>query len=510
MKYVANGHEAKEIDRVSIEKYGMPSLVLMERASLKLAQRIAEFTEKDRPVLVVAGVGNNGGDGIAAARMLAEMDFDVRIWFPWDRQKASGECQTQLGIAQRLQIPVITEDSLDMAGFSVIVDAVFGIGLSREITGRYREIIEAINEADACRVAVDIPSGIDADTGAVYGVAVKADWTITFGVNKLGLLLFPGAAYAGKVLVEEIGFPRAAVEEAAPQVISYEREDVARLFPKRIPDSNKGSYGRVLVIAGSAEMFGAALFAAKAAYQMGSGLVKLITHENNRAMIQAELPEALLYSYRDEDGVGDGAKEGQEQALQQIREDIRQAAAIILGPGIGKKSFAATILETVLEEREKPIVLDADAINLLAEKLEGEEALEKLLSRKNLVLTPHLKEMSRLCKCEVRKLKEDLPGCARRWAGGSCLVLKDARTVVSDGKRSFINTSGNNALAKGGSGDVLSGMIGGLLALKMPLFEAASLGVYLHGLTAEEYVKTGSSSSMLARDILGQLPKVLP
>lgn len=529
MQYIADAREAKEIDGISIQKIGIPSFVLMERASLKIAEFVSQNADAatDR-ILVVCGSGNNGGDGAAAGRILKEWGYDVVIALLGNEENATEEMKLQLSITRNLSIPVITEPVI--TEYTVIIDAIFGIGLSREITGDYAGWIAEINDADATIVSVDIPSGIDASTGKVLGTAIQADYTVTFGVNKRGLVLFPGTQYAGKVIVADIGFPEKAVEEVSPAVISYERKDIKELFPKRVPRSNKGSYGKTLVIAGSKQISGAAYFAAAAAYQMGSGLVKVFTHENNRTMLQTKLPEALLYTYRGNERLPedfmddifdseeaavpfleqDLEKEKSAEFVIQLKNELSWATAVIIGPGLGTSCMAELLLYEVLQITDIPVLIDADGLNILSRFSEYFNENGRIQLPDNFVLTPHLKEMSRMLGNEVENIKANLIDTACRYTKGAVVVLKDARTVVSDGTRIYLNQSGNNALAKGGSGDVLSGMIGGLLARGMEPFQAAALGVYLHGLTAEEYVKEGSYSTMLASDILKELPHILP
>lgn len=529
MKYIADAREAKEIDGISIQKIGIPSFVLMERASLKVAECVRQIMEgKKGRILVACGSGNNGGDGAAAGRILKEWGYEVVIALLGNEEKASKEMKLQLQIARNLSIPVITEPVI--AEYTVIIDAIFGIGLSRDISGDYAGWIAEINNTDAVIVSVDIPSGIDASTGKILGVAVHADYTVTFGVNKRGLVLFPGTQYAGKVLVEDIGFPEKAVHEVSPAVISYERSDIERLFPKRLPRSNKGNYGKTLVIAGSKQISGAAYFTAAGAYQMGSGLVKVFTHENNRIMLQTKLPEALFYTYQGNERLPadymddifergreavpfleqDSEKGESEEFVKCLKNELCWASAVVIGPGLGTSRMAELLLYEVLKITDIPVLMDADALNLLPRFPEYFNEDGRIQLTDNFVLTPHLKEMSRLLGSDVESIKDNLIDTACRYTKGAVVVLKDARTVVSDGTRIYLNQSGNNALAKGGSGDVLSGMIGGLLARGMEPFRAAALGVYLHGLTAEEYVKEGSFSTMLATDILERLPALVP
>jgi yjeF C-terminal region, hydroxyethylthiazole kinase-related/yjeF N-terminal region len=529
MQYIADAREAKEIDGVSIQKIGIPSFVLMERAALKVAEYVSRIMGKDEGrILVACGCGNNGGDGVAAGRILKEWGYEVVIALLGKEEKASEDMKQQLTIARKLSVPVITEPVI--AEYTVIIDAIFGIGLSREVTGSYAGWIAEINHADAITLAVDIPSGIDASTGKVLGTAVRADYTVTFGVNKRGLLLYPGTQYAGEVFVEDIGFPEKAVHDVTPAVISYDRSDIERLFPKRQPRSHKGNYGRTLVIAGSKQISGAAYLAAAAACRIGSGLVKVFTHENNRIMLQTKLPEALLCTYQGNERLPadymddifesgrdalpfleeDSEKEESVEFVRRLKNELSWATAVVIGPGLGTSRMAELLLYRVLKITDIPVLMDADALNLLPRFPEYFNQDGRIQLTDNFVLTPHLKEMSRLLGNDVEEIKNNLIDTACRYTKGAAVVLKDARTVVSDGTRIYLNQSGNNALAKGGSGDVLSGMIGGLLSGGMEPFQAASLGVYLHGLTADEYVRDRSRSTMLASDILEELPKILP
>lgn len=528
MQYIADAREAKKIDGISIQEMGIPSFVLMERAALKVADFITKIADaaKDR-VLILCGMGNNGGDGLAIGRILTERGFQTAFTLLGEEKKASMEMKQQILIARNLQVSEVTNPQ--MADYTILVDAIFGIGLTRDITGNYAACIEEINRADAAVISVDIPSGIDASDGKVLGCAVRADYTVTFGVNKRGLVLFPGTLYAGQVLTEEIGFPKKAIEKAAPAVFSYERSDIPKLFPKRIPRSNKGSYGKCLVIAGSGQISGAAYFAAAAAYRMGSGLVRVFTHENNRTMLQTKLPEALLATYSEEPGLSSEhgnhsqdyitgkedlwQKHQEEEHTKYIRElqkNISWASAVIIGPGLGTSPMAGLFLQEVLQVKDIPVLIDADGLNLLSKFSEyfGENNTIRLPA--NFVLTPHLMEMSRLTGSGIPEIQENFIDTACKHTEGATIVLKDARTVVSDGTRIYLNQSGNSALAKGGSGDVLGGIIGGLLTRGMEPFDAAALGVYLHGLTAEEYVKRGGFSTMFASDILEGLSCILP
>lgn len=518
--YIADAMEAKEIDRISIQEIGIPSMVLMERAAMSVASCIMETTDPESDeILAICGTGNNGGDGVAAIRMLWEAGYSASVLVLGQEEKCSEEMCQQITIAKKMGIPVVfwmsvsdlsefvTEEKLDQ--YNIIIDAIFGIGLSREITGAYCEWITWINRSAARVVSVDIPSGINASTGLFAGVAVEADQTVTFGVNKRGLLLYPGTQYAGEIVVADIGFPKQAVEKVSPKAYTYHPGQIASLLPVRNPRSHKGSYGKVLVIAGSSQMSGACYFASAAAYRVGAGLVQILTAQENAAVLRTKLPEAIVNTWSEEEI---------DTEIQEIHQMMEQASAIVIGPGIGQSDAARKLLKWVLDygesaENAVPIVIDADGLNLLAGMEEyfvpswRGGRVPKL--RENFILTPHLKEMSRLIQWDLFEIKSHMVDVTEKWGSVCTTVLKDARTLVSDGTELYINTTGNSALAKGGSGDVLSGMIGGLLAQGMNPMKAASLAVCLHGMTADAYVESNGIRSMLASDILEEIPQIM-
>ena len=389
-----------------------------------------------------------------------------------------------------------------------MIDAVFGVGLSREIEGDYRLCLEAMNSLSpipGLRVAVDIPSGIHADTGRVMGTAFRADLTVTFGWEKQGTLLYPGREYAGNVRVEDIGFPEEAMERAAGEeerkaAFTYGPEDLAGV-PARRAYSNKGSFGRVLVVAGSKGMCGAAYLSALGAYRCGAGLVKILTVEENRPVLQNLLPEAILALYDPETINRD--KEGFRTFME---EQTSWADVVVLGPGLGAGPCVEYLAETILTSAFVPVIIDADALNAIA-------AHPYLTSyyTENIIITPHLGEMSRLTGKSIKEIQADLPSAASEYAAryGITCVLKDAATVAAgrDGDL-YINSSGCSAMAKAGSGDVLTGIIAGLIAIGTEEEQAAFLGVYIHGLAGERAGR--DSHSMLASELADALRDVLP
>lgn len=503
MKHVVTAEQAKEIDRFTIEEVGIPSMVLMERAALAVAEKIVSCVKVLDRILCICGRGNNGGDGIAVARMLHQKGYAVFVHLIGNPEKATKDNLKQVEIAKKIGVSFV--NNLQVEEYNVIVDAIFGIGLSRNVTGIYQEVIQRINGHRGIVFSVDIPSGIHSDTGQVMGCAVQADVTVAFGYAKQGELFYPGAEYAGELVVSQIGFVNPFGENCS--MLSYEKKDIQQWMPKRQAYANKGTYGKVLVIAGCKNMAGACYLSAAAAYAMGAGLVKIITPEINREIIQTLLPEAVLHTYEEECG---------EKQKDEWMRDIREAKAIVIGPGLGRGLCAKKILELVMKYAIVPVVLDADALQILAddstwiEAFRGEKVKWKL--RENMILTPHLKEMTALLgddvsvadlqtqKLDVREICKD---------NANVLVLKDARTLVIQGEKCYINLSGNSGMATAGSGDVLTGIILGLLAQQVSPYIAASLGVYIHGLAGDVAARRQGAYSMTARDIVNAIPEIL-
>lgn len=494
MRELLDAELAKKLDVLTQVHYGIPGMVLMERAALILAWQVEkEMASPEDSVLCICSYGNNGGDGIACARILLEKGYQVSVLMVGNGSKATEENQQQLETAKQCGVKLLTECRLEE--YDILVDAIFGIGLSRVVEGTYADMIHKINKSGRKVIAADIPSGIDASTGKVWGVAVHADVTVTFGAEKLGHLLYPGRDYCGRTVVGEIGFPKKAVDDIATPYFTYEPKDYAEKMPKRPSYSNKGTFGRVLVIAGSREMFGAAYLAAKAAYRLGAGLVKVLTEESNVPILKGKLPEALVASYSSR------FYRNQEQE-KQILSHLNWASVVLIGPGIGMGEEAKRLMELVLSSVHVPLVVDADGINLL-----GRFAELKL--PENAVITPHLMEMSRLIAREVPDIRENLIQAAKETARNKkiTVVLKDACTIVTDGEKTYLNSGGNSGLATGGSGDVLAGMIAGLIAQKMTPYEAACLGTGLHAMAADAALGTGKQSeySLMAGDIVETL-----
>ncbi|MCM1286777.1 MAG: NAD(P)H-hydrate dehydratase [Clostridium sp.] len=496
MKYIADSAEMAQIDRYTTDDIGIPEMVLMERAALAVFDYIkSNYSKKTKTLIVVEG-GNNGADGLAVARLMLNDGYDVEVYYISAIEKTTKSFDAQLSIAKKLNVKFA--DEIVNYGYDIIVDAIFGVGLSRAVMGKHAETINQMNEIPAFKLAIDIPSGIDASTGFVMGTAFHADATVTFGLLKLGHIMGIGNEYSGKVILADIGFPEKAVSFAGPKLYAYTGEDVDRLLPFRKSDTHKGSYGKIGVIGGYTNMAGAALFSAESAYRMGCGLVRICTVLDNREIMQTKLPEALLTAF-----------DPSEQAS--VREAVKTMIAwsdvLIVGPGLGRGEYADYIVEKVLRNYDKTIIIDADAINVLAKNLNWLSD-----TRANVIITPHLLEMSRLTGQKTGDIKGNKFHVAKEFAKEHKLVvvLKDSRTIVSAGEeQAYINITGNNGMATGGSGDVLTGMIGALVGQGMTAFEAAKLGVCMHGLAGQEASISMGRYSMIAGDIVRSITKVL-
>ncbi len=505
MEYVVTAHEMKKYDRNTSAHFGISSLVLMERAAIAFVEEIQRRYRNKKRILIVAGVGNNGGDGIAIGRILAQRGYLVTLVFPGDGKRGSDETKIQLEIYRKYGQKIT--DKMPKREYDIIIDAVFGIGLNRKVEGIYREVITDINQRAGIKIAVDIPSGLDADNGRILGVCVKADITVTFAFKKRGMILYPGAEYCGKIICKDIGITRASFLDEEPLMYSYQADDIKRL-PKRNKAGNKGSFGKVLLLAGSVNMSGACVLAGLSAYRSGTGLVRIVTTGQNREIIQKMLPEAILITYDDSDMT----------IKQEIIEGMKWADCIVIGPGLGKSEMAYHLLQMVLEQTKTPLVIDADALNLIADH----EILQKKVCENTrlgamIIMTPHMGEFSRLTKIPIEALKDHRIEHILRYRQryGVTLVCKDARTIccgICDGderERLYMNQSGNDGMATAGSGDVLAGIIGSMVAQKLKAFEAACLGVYIHGLAGDLASKSSNRYSMIASDMIEQLKYIL-
>lgn len=495
MEYVVSAKQMKEYDRYTIEECNVPSLVLMENAAMSVKEEICNrfsFDHSNNPltVLISVGMGNNGGDGLALARMLKEEGWIVEIILLGDESKSTTEWKIQKNKLDSLAPIYSTKPNKDE--YTVIVDAVFGIGLTRDVTGIYEEVINHLNDLIGYKVAIDIASGIHSDTGQIMNCVFKADLTVTFAFRKLGHCLGRGRVFSGKVVVKDIGISKSLA--ANPKNAMMFTDNVYKYIGTRQPDGNKGTFGKVLLIAGFEYMCGAAILAARAAYRTGCGMVKVISPLHNREILQTAVPEALY---------GD---------ICNLETSLDWCDVIAIGPGLGTGDLAKEVLDKVISYGSKTLVIDADAINLLSQ----DERLKELLKSRNenydCVLTPHMGEFSRLCKVPVVDLKKDVIPYVENMSAelNATIVCKDHTTVIaSPCEITKLNLTGNSGMATAGSGDVLTGIIASLLAQRLETSHGAAIGVYLHGLAGDKAANILNEYSVMAGDIVDCISELL-
>ncbi len=511
---VVTAEEMREIDRITIKDYGISGTVLMERAGLVVAEKIRKLysgqhsavSEKRQTpdtksakhkVIVLSGGGNNGGDGIVVARNLHEWGWNVKIILLSKENKLSRDCLTQYKTAKKTGVAVEFRDYVinkDLHS-ALVVDAIFGTGLSKNISGKTAEIISFINASDSPIISVDIPSGISSDTGQIMGEAVRADYTVTFGLPKRGHLLYPGADYTGRLFIEDIGFPEELLHSEKLNAELLEKRDISLLIPERQRYSHKGDYGHVLIIAGSRGKTGAAFMCAKACLRAGAGLVTIGVPESLLDVFQSRVTEEMTLPLPDK---GDGTISS--KALEKILEFLSERADVLaIGPGISVTDDTKKLVRELLLNSAAPAVIDADAIN----SLEGNKHVFRR-AKAPIILTPHTGEMARLLSVQRSafsvqrqktlnsELQNEIEGDRINTAikfskeTGIYLVLKGVPTIIAEPEgRVFINPTGNSGMASAGTGDVLTGMLSGFLGQGLNPLEASILGVYMHGLAGD-------------------------
>lgn len=494
MQLWVNAAQMKAADQYTIQKLGVPSLELMEHAAQACVQVLEDEKVDLSHVCVVCGSGNNGGDGFAIARILQNNRYSVETFCVGNPEHYTEETQEQMHRLQecggKITYGMPQEDS-----YSVIIDAVFGVGLSRKVEGRYRQVIEQMNRMRGIKFAVDIPSGLSATTGCILGCAFKADYTVTFQLKKIGLELSQGRTMAGRVIVPDIGISTDSICEDQEIVRTAGKDIYRKMLPDRPEDSNKGTYGRLLVIAGSKGMAGAAYLNAHAAYMTGAGLVRIYTSSDNREILQTLLPEAIITTY-------------EEYNKEELLSLLTWADGVCIGSGLGMSRLSEKILKTVIEYVKVPCLIDADGLNLLAE---NNNYLNQMAERR-FVITPHMKEMSRLTGTPVEELKADRIQILKDFISRyriTC-VLKDSRTLIASEEKGIrMNLTGNSAMAKAGSGDVLAGVISGWMVQGKEAEDAAELGTYIHGLSGDLAKFEKGVYSVMARDLIEYISKAL-
>ncbi|MBI5050978.1 MAG: NAD(P)H-hydrate dehydratase [Nitrospirae bacterium] len=526
MLKVATAKEMQEIDRLTIEKYGITGTVLMERAGLAVVKRINELffqttvnrqlsTVNCQPstVLILCGGGNNGGDGLVVARILHEQGKDVTVFLSAKPEELKGDVKINYHTAKNFGVKIYPINKFLTSHFSlltshfIIVDALLGTGLNKDVKSPLKEVIEKANKLKCTVVSVDIPSGISSDTGQIMGCAVKAEYTVTFGLPKRGHLLYPGAEYTGKLFIEDIGFPKKLLEVKSLNICLFQKKDALSLLPERPRYSHKGTYGHVLLIAGSKGKTGAAFMAAKACLRTGAGLVTIGAPESLVNIFQSRVTEEMVLPLPDK---GNGTLSY--NAADLILNFARQKADVLaIGPGLSTDDEISRLVNLLTTKSGVPIVIDADGINAIA----GHADIFKK-SKMPIILTPHPGEMARLINSEQltvnsEQIEKDRINTALSFSKRTktYLVLKGVPTITAspDGS-AFINTTGNPGMATAGTGDVLTGIISALLAQRLEPQNAALLGVYMHGFIGDIAAETKGEHSLIASDIINLIPEV--
>lgn len=510
---LADSRTIKKIDSAAMRKYGIRALVLMENAGRAVAEAVKKELEpvasKYKRVAIIAGKGNNGGDGFVAARHLMNSGVSVALFSFARVEDIRGDAGVNALAWQRMGGEInyllskgdLKKHEYAIRHSSIIVDAIFGTGLGSPVSGLYADTIAYMNGLERKIVSVDMPSGIDASTGAVLGVAVKASLTVTMAVPKIGLYSYPGRSFAGRVVVADIGAPRELIEGEAIRWNLITEDDLKKILKIRKPESHKSTHGHMLIVAGSPGMTGAAYMAGVASMRAGSGLTTIALPESLNPIMEAKTTEIMTLPVPEADG------RLVSTSFEKIRHALTGKSVLLIGPGIGNHPGTFGLVEKLIDAAEIPTVLDADGLNAFAGNAKG---LKKC--KAPLVITPHPGEAARLLKTSTVVVQSDRMGAAKELARatGATVVLKGAGTVITgpDGQF-YLNPTGNPGLATAGTGDVLSGMIGGLLAQGYTPTEAAIAAVYLHGLAGDRVKEAQGEAGMMATDLLPLIPGLL-
>ncbi|MCX6578074.1 MAG: NAD(P)H-hydrate dehydratase [Candidatus Aminicenantes bacterium] len=509
---VLTSQQMKEIDRKTIEEIGIPGPVLMENAGLEIVRVIrASFPEiQKEKVLIVAGKGNNGGDGLVMARHLWNLGGRPKVFLLAAKQDVKGDAALNLGIADKIGVDIVEilsvedwkKNKRELSAATLIVDAIFGTGLMNPAGGIYATAIEDINKTKAYKVAIDIPSGLSSDTFQIIGPAVKADLTVTLGAPKIGHVFPPAEDWIGELVIADISLPPFLFEDESLKLEVVEKQALMPYFKRRRRDSHKGTYGHLLILAGSLGKTGAAVMAGKAALKVGAGLVTVGTPQSCLPIVARSMMELMTEPLPET-----GKKTIAREALPKAVKLLPGKDAVLIGPGISTHPSTADFVLSLLPKVKCPVVIDADALNVLAGHL---DVLKPLAGRA--VLTPHPGEFARLLGLSVKNVLDNrlelVPQFAEKYR--VYLVLKGYRTLIANPQgKVYINPTGNPGMASGGSGDVLSGMIASLIIQEKDILGATLAAVYLHGLSGDIGAGRLGERPLIAGDLIRYLPQAL-
>ena len=511
--FLLTASEMAQIDRITIDNIGIPGVVLMENAGKGTTDFYAEIFPDicHRKVLIIAGSGNNGGDGFVIARHLQYRgSSSVRVMCLKEISGLRGDALINCEIIKKLKMPILEytgekylpQITGELEDCDIVVDAILGTGLKSEVRGFYRQVIEAINASGKPVLAVDVPSGLDASTGKPLGVCINAVATATFGLPKIGQVITPGHNYVGKLKVVDIGIPDTVVEEFNPGRVFFEEKEARKLLKPRRDDSHKGTYGHLLVVSGSVGKTGAAALVCQGASRVGTGLVTLTIPESLNPILEVKLTEPMTLPVSETSD-----KSISLNALERIIEEAKTRSAVAMGPGISLNEETLELVRRLITGLDCPMVIDADGVTALKDNFD-------VLSEANapVILTPHPGEMARIIGETSAYVQANRLEVAEEFSKkyGVILVLKGFRTIISSPEgKTAVNSTGNPAMATGGMGDVLTGMIGGFLAQRYDPFDAACLGVYFHGKAGDVVCQEKNFASVLAGDLLEIIPREL-
>lgn len=492
--YIMSKKNCSNIDKQTIDEYNMPGIILMENAAEQIFRNIRTLGNR---YIIFCGNGNNGADGLAIGRKLIFDNKDVLFILLKPRKNPTEEFQVNFNILKSLKVNMMIIDDIDkldeiqhlIEDFPIVIDSIFGIGLDRKLNDFYFKIIDIINNSNKKIIAVDVPSGLDADSGRPLGSAVKAHITYTVEVIKKGFIEYSALEYLGDLKVIQIGIPENVKQANNENIYALSRESYRNKLIKRKIYGHKGNYGRAVLVAGSIGCLGAARLATESCIRSGAGLTTLITSSEGRKLLSGSLVEGMLATFEDNE---------------KVKYLLSKADAVAFGPGIKEDEESMKLLEEIIIDSPSSIIIDAGGINLLSKNKKCLCAVKD-----KVILTPHPGEMARLIGKDISYVEKNRIECSRAFAKQyKCIVLlKGYNTVITDGKNAFINKTGNSKMASGGMGDTLTGIITALVAQGYSNMDATLLGAYIHGLAAEYSAR--DRYSIIARDLIESIPFVM-
>lgn len=476
--YLFSIAQIRTLEKNAINQCDISEFTLMQRAGKAAFQYLTTKWPKIQNIVIFCGEGNNGGDGLVLAKLAHQNEYKVTVRYVGDSEKFSALTKMAYKDCETIGIAISPFDPDEHFEKAILVDALLGIGLNRELSGRYQDAVISINQANLPVLAIDIPSGVNADTGGIYGEAVKAAVTVTFIGLKKGLLTGSAVDYCGTVILDKLNLPLALYEEIYPKVQKLDQALIKTLLPKRRLNTHKGNYGHVLILGGNRGMSGAVRLAGEACLRVGSGLVTVVTHPENVGLVNVRYPEMMCFSADNK---------------QQLATLLQRVSAIVIGPGLGQDDWAQELLSLALNS-EAPKIIDADALNLMGQLPSCQE---------NWILTPHPGEAARLLKLDsAQQVQQDRYQAAAKLARlGGTWILKGAGTLIQHQDDCWVCPYGNPGMASGGMGDALSGVLAGLVAQNLTVTEAACAGVLIHGLAGDAAAVNGERG-LLASDLI--------